>query len=713
MNKLQVLIVALLPLTAQAAQTQQHELAGFSAFARGKFPGSSLRSDASVVLGPKLQKRNDKLGAQVLAVQADKKGGAYVATGDPAQVFYVDAKGGERLLFTAPEPLITALHYDAKNKALYVASGPKGRLYRLALDSKEVISLCRVEAQYVWGFAARGGHIYAATGLPGTLVRLQGNKVCPKFASLPEKHARSVVVAKDGQFVVGGGEKGVVYRVSGKGEVQALLDTALQEITGLVVDEKGTLFIAAVSAKAADKTAQIEFKERADVADTGGKDVAKARLVKASEVYRVGVDNDARLLWSSKKDGAYALAVFDDKLWIATGGRGRLYSVQTKAPWERSFAAELGGAELTAMDTSSTGLFVASSANGALWQIGQGRAASADYLSPVLDSKRQAKYGALQSVVDLPPGAKVSYAIRQGNTPKVDARWGAFVDVLDGQDPGLKQRSRYVQIRARLNAGAKGRSPRLLGLNLAFRNSNLRPEIKAPKVLAPNIRIEPMPAEEPKGRSFAVDDKAFADFIPKAGKVKALRPGKTQVKQTFAAGWQSLSWAASDKDGDRLRAQVQLMQIDGVILADLAKDLEQSFFSFESSRWPDGLYQIRLSVDDGLDNYPGEAERQQATSPVFRIDHSPPVIKSLQGRRDGTQLKISFSTQDASALRQAWCSVDGGAWQVIPSRDGMIDSSEESFALNLQAPKAGSTTVLRCRVEDQIGNQAQGALRIK
>ena len=710
-----ILFLAFYPLAAQAAQTAHHELNSFADLAKGELVSTALRSDGSVIIGADFVKlagkAGSKLGAKVLALQADQQGGAYVATADPAQVFHVDKAGRETLLYTASAAMISALYFDPGQKKLYLASGPKGGLYRLDLKSKKLTVLCQSQAQYIWAIKAHAGKIYAATGLPGGVIRLAEGAQCSTLFSLPETHARSLLIDKSGRFVVGGGEKGILYRWQKKTGLRALYDSDLQEITSITSDKKGRIFASALSSHKPDKMAA---KELRDVADDDGRDASKARVIKSSQVFMVDVDGDSQALWASKKDGAYALAVFADKLWIATGGRGRLYSVDLDRHFARSLQGYLKASELTALDVAAASLFIAGSANGALWRVGTKRATKGLYLSAVLDAKRPAIYGALQPLLDSPAGSRVVFSLRQGQTKKVDKTWGKFVGLRAGQSFGLKQRSRYVQLRAELHAAAGGASPKILALDLPYRCGNRRPKLSPPQLLAPNIRLQPVPASLPKGRSFSISDDSFADFIPVQGVPKALRPGKAQVKQSFAKAWRSVTWKFSDADKDRLRSDVNLLGIDGTQIAQLARGIEQNYCSFESSRWPDGLYRLQVIVSDRLDNSLEQAREQRASSAVFRIDNTPPRLISMQARRVENAIQLSFSAQDASPLRQAWCSVDGQDWQDIASLDGLVDSSEERFKYRLAiAADSQKDHFLRCLVEDAAGNQGQAGLLVK
>ncbi|MFH1807854.1 MAG: hypothetical protein ABIJ09_03865 [Pseudomonadota bacterium] len=701
-------------LTSPGVTTRYHQLPDFESLARGEPLSTILTSDGVVTLGPAIQPPVELKAARILAAIPDGKGGVLLAMSEPGQVLQVDRSGARRALFVAKEPLVTALARDDRG-VIYAATAPEGKIYKIDPTRKGATEYFTAPGKYVWAMVHDGRTLWAAQGLDGALYRIEREGSGSMVGTVKEKHLRALALgpAKGGRrLVAGGGEKGIVYALREDGTLGALYDSTLEEVTSLAVADDGTVYAAVVSAS--DKPGSDDPEKRKDVAESGGDKEPKAREVKSSEVVRIAPDGEVRLLFKSRTDGAYALALSGDRLYIGTGGRGRLYHVELDTRAALAVDAKIDSAEITALAAASDGvLWIAASTPGAVLQVSAPLAREGVYLSAALDAKRSARYGALRAEFDAPAGTSLGCALRQGNTAEVDASWGPFVEVELNRAGTLPLASRYVQIRATLR-GTGSVAPRLRNLELAYRTSNQPPRIQSIEVLAPGVRVEAMPDDEPKGRTFNVSSSAFDDFRYTPGKPVLPAEPKPRARQTYETGWRTIVWNAQDDDGDDLSADVTLLGLDEKFELPLGKSLRQSFVTFASERLPDGRYRARVLVRDDPDNATGEVAKATLDGPPFVIDHTEPELKDLRAERRGKRLQIQLAVRDRTALRGAWCSQDGQGWIAMAARDGMVDEPEESFAGVLELGSGPQRPiVLRCAAEDLVGNRGLAEIRVR
>lgn len=86
--------------------TAAWEMNTYADFMRGRFSGVSLTRDGRMVLAPRFQSifSSDEPSIWSVAEGADKA--LYVGTGHRGRLYRVDSKGASSLVWTAPEPEI-------------------------------------------------------------------------------------------------------------------------------------------------------------------------------------------------------------------------------------------------------------------------------------------------------------------------------------------------------------------------------------------------------------------------------------------------------------------------------------------------------------------------------------------------------------------------------------------------------------------------------
>jgi hypothetical protein len=174
------------------------------------------------------------------------------------------------------------------------------------------------------------------------------------------------------------------------------------------------------------------------------------------------------------------------------------------------------------------------------------------------------------------------------------------------------------------------------------------------------------------------------------------------TRRLYEAGARSATWEASDPDDDTLRYMLELRRVGEEAWRELARDLETTFYSWDSRGTSDGLYELRLTASDGEDNARESARSDVRVSDPFSIDHTPPRLENLQASTD--RKRVTFVAVDPGG-RVAAVEVAQGAspWHRVIPEDGIEDGERERYAVELPAGEE-----LRLRVTDAAGNLGGG-----
>jgi hypothetical protein len=254
-----------------------------------------------------------------------------------------------------------------------------------------------------------------------------------------------------------------------------------------------------------------------------------------------------------------------------------------------------------------------------------------------------------------------------------------------------------VQWRAQLQAGANG-SPRLYGTELSFRQENMSPKIQVLSALEPGQILVPAnfnpsnqvyePAHPNREGIFTTLEASSAD------------EDRNRTKPLWKQGFQTLQWTASDPNGDQL--VYQLWFRPGNREGDegwlqVAKDVQDTYVSFDATALPDGVYRFKLAASDSPANEPESALTTERVSDPVVIDHTPPSLGEV--RREGGRLRVVVR-DTASPIREAVYSVDAAEWKPARAADGLLDGRSETLLIE-SAETAG---LVLLRVTDAAHN---------
>ncbi len=716
------LLVAILTVTttAVASQTRVESVQGATAMLGGELEGASVSGEGVVTAGPEQRVVVDGLVGAVLAVARAGDGGLYVATGAPGRVLRIDS-GRADVVFESDKPLVTALVPLGRDR-LVAITAPDGGAEVVELATKKRTTIVARDAKLLLAAAAHDGDVWAVGSNDdgGLVLRLAAGARDWTLVARTKLPLRSVVVAKQEgatRVVCGSADEGVVYDVTVSGvdaRIRALLDAAPAEVTSLALANDGTVFAALVDgdgklSKMATTKARDDAGADEDDKKSGKK--PKARKVKGGEVWRLGSDGSARVVFQSREHGPYALAIDGDgkRVLAGTGPQGRIVSVDASGRgrpgvWSR----RAGNDEITALLVEKTGVVAGASHGGAVLSLGGGTFAKAAYLTPPLDAGARARWGLVRATIDRAADVgAVRLSLRTGHTREPDETWSEWSPSQPASVDGVTlpaPAAPFAQVRVELPDGAA-----VSAVHVAQLVDNRAPEIVSVDVLAPGWKVVANPREPPETRSVTFGEKPFTRFLDRRGAQHPTLDERPYGKQSFDVGFRTVYAYVEDADKDALRYRFWL----GAVTATAARTgdvatwtllqdwSEAPFVSFEATRLGDGDYRVRLDVDDSPTNGPVRALAETATSERFVVSHVVPRVFEASASRTPGGVRLRMRVEAALPQVAVRCSTKLADWQPLDPKDGLLDGRVETFDVVLGGDGATSVS---CEVYDEALN---------
>jgi len=161
---------------------------------------------------------------------------------------------------------------------------------------------------------------------------------------------------------------------------------------------------------------------------------------------------------------------------------------------------------------------------------------------------------------------------------------------------------------------------------------------------------------------------------------------------TSQKGYQSVLWTAHDDNDDELRYAVYFRGENEREWKLLKDNLDQKFYSWETTTLPDGAYYLKIVASDAASNPPALTLKTERESERFEVDNTPPVIEHLEAvavvTRGGSPTFVSaivkFTARDAATnIERAQYSLDGGDWILVAPKGSVSDALKEQYEFTL------------------------------
>lgn len=747
---------------AAAEHTRFWRQSNFDEFDSGTAHGVAIRSDGRIVLAPKFTQFVDPNLAYLWSLRVDSKGNLYAAGGTNAKVLKIDSAGKMTTAFESEELTAQVVTLD-KNDNLYVATSPDGKVYKVTPNGQKSVFF-DPKMKYIWDLAlGPDGTVYVATGDTGKIFSVTPDGKGSEFYTSSETHIRALALDGKGNLLAGTEPDGLVLRIplaadppaaapkrdnakantakqdppaadtNASGNVRnafVIYETAKKEITALLPDNSGNLYVGAIGEKTRGnqtlvfpQAQQQNPGQAAPAAQPGqtatititagapGQPQASPFLpfpnLMSSSVYRLAPDGSPEEVWTSRDASVYALGFgADGKLLMGVGNEGSVMQLDQNRVFSR--LAKTASEQVTGFARAASGkVYVATSNPANVFTLGPDLETEGSLESQTFDAKMFSHWGHVTWWGQSASGADsgVELYVRAGNTSDPADSWSPWSGPY--HDPKGEQiqspAARFVQWKAVLK-GAKT-PPEVSWVDIGYLPKNEAPYVEAIAIQDPGVKLNSF------GQNQAGTPQVQVHMPPTPGQNQPRQAGETprfEAPPQGAAqkGWQSVIWSATDPNDDEMTYSIYYhgeKDKDWKLLKD---KIEQKFYTWDTTSMPDGAYYLKIVASDERSNPPSDALNAERESDRFIVDNTPPSLTGLAADPQAAGATVRFRAADpVSAIVNAQYSIDAGDWTLLHPVGDVADSPDQRFEFTLRNLAAGEHTVA-VRANDQFENLA-------
>jgi outer membrane protein assembly factor BamB len=749
----------LCPSSSFAEHTRRWRQSTYEEFLKGKAHGVAVRSDGRLELAPKFTLLADADASYLWSVHLDPNGTLYSAGGSPAKVFRFDSNGKPIVVFDSTDLSAQALAFDSKG-VLYVGTSPDGKVYKVSASGEKSVFF-DPKAKYIWDLAfSPDGTLYVATGDKGQVFAVTPDGKGELFYSSDEAHIRVLAFDSKGNLIAGTEPSGRILRISRissktspkdskdtaapNAEGFVLYETSKREVTSLAVSADGAIYASAIGEKqrAGQAPSTIITTPQGTTSITPGGVFAPGQAqpqqpfvpfpqLLSSSIYRISPDGAPEELWSSREDVVYALGLASDgRLLAGTGNNGALLAVDGHGVF--AHLAKSGTSQITGIARNSAGkIFLCTANPGKVFSVGPEYEAEGAFESRSFDAQLFSHWGRIEwwsspSADNAKSSAhsnalhandpRVEFFLRSGNTEDPGREWSRWFGPYAKSSAAMEAPpARFVQWKAVIHDGRPGDG--IDWVSLAYLPRNVAPVIDGITLQDPGVRAQSQ-AGISSGQPTLVTLK-----IPPSPNVSGVvitqsgtPPRFEQPPQgTQQKGYQTVLWTAHDDNDDDLRYAVYFRGENEHEWKLLKDNLDQKFYSWDTTTMPDGAYYLRIRATDSPSNPPDLSLDTVRESDRFVVDNTPPVIVGLEASvattpRRGELLSLQtslakFTVRDVtSSIERAQYSLDGGDWILVSPAGGISDALEEHYEFTITGGLSPGEHTIAVRAYDRFEN---------
>ena len=644
-----------------------------------------------------------KMVGYIWAIRTGADGTIYLATGPRGQVWKLPADESDPvvLLETGAKNVIS-LAVDAKGNVFAGTDAGTGRSMVLKVDGtgKAFVLLDAGEVDVTALATDAAGNVYAATATPedgpmggGELdsgIPSKPGKVEPEITD-PDAPAGDMDVApKPAPHDKTGTKKSPVkpghvrMDMPGEGLYAQMPPGMPVELKALMEKMKLSQTASKKGPSTGKKSALSMGKAKKGQHGAGSMGMhSEMEPEEGNAVYRIGTDGSVRTLFRTP-DMLLSLLVRDGELLVGSGPEGKLISFD-QATQAQSLIARVGNENIMSLFSAADGtVYCGTSNSGQVYTLSSQTAAKGSYTSAVLDAGHTATWGRAAFLATIPEGARATIALRTGNVKDVQRQekfWSDWSNAIEPGDGSMIDRpsARFLQYRVSLESAGQNKQPVVQQVGVSYQVENLPPKLK-------NLTAE-------------------ADT--------SVQDGSGKEEDTGPHHTINVTWDASDPNHDTLAYRVLYREVGTELWIQLAKDLKETSYDWNTRAVPDGKYQIKVIASDAPDNTAQEAKSVAQVTPPFLVVNTPPTINDVKTTLEDAKATITGTIKGKlSPIVEVRFQIDSQVdWQLAAASDKIFDSPSEGFTLTTKALSASSHRIT-VRATDAQGNSSYQAVTV-
>lgn len=430
---------------AHAVGTRTFQLDSIDDLKGGDLAGVSVDSSGSVRAGLTLGSTPLPDATSIWSSITLPDGTALLGTGNEGKIYSVSG-GKVTLAATTGQMAVSALAV-AWDGDVIAGTFPDGKLFRLrggsAGGGAAQLFAELPETEDVWGLAydAKARALYVATGPEGKLFRVEATGKPQVYFDSDEPHLMCVAVTEEGAVIAGSNGKALLYKVTAPGRASVLYDFDADDVKAISIapGAKG----GAIYAIANKYTEAFAPPRR----NKGGPPAPQApRAVKPGKGVLMRFDRNgvAEKMMSDDDTHYVSLGLGDDLApYVGTGAEGRLYTVSDNHV--ARLVVDTDERQVGAFVMAGKRRFVATTDPAVFHEVQGAGGVGAVWTSKVLDAGLRAAFGRLTWRAE---GA-LELETRSGNTEAPDVTWSPWSAALVAPGDVKSPAARFVQIRGR------------------------------------------------------------------------------------------------------------------------------------------------------------------------------------------------------------------------------------------------------------------------
>ncbi len=690
----------------------------FDSLCEGEIEGISITNKGELILSNDIHNKLSVPEAVIWDMVSDGNN-IYIGTGHEGKVYkYVISNNSLNLIYDSDEMEVMALAIDSNNN-LYMGTSPNGKIYKMSKNGEiSVFSEIGEKNIYVMIFD-KSGNLVVGTGENGRVFSVDKTGKYTIILDTSETNITSLKLAEDGSIFAGSYPNGILYKIKGESSF-VIYDTEFDQISSIEI-KGGWIYISGISIKelsssiqpdiAPAKATSIEVTALQQESSIQQTELQKAqqqqmllltekKLTRNSAIYKIDSDMKVEKIYTSGQSSVIKMGMNGrTELLFATSPDNSLWLMGEDKSYSMIFKGE---GLVTSIMNERDNIWFSTSSPSYLYKLDVSYAKKGEYISKIYDTGGIAIWGRISWIADkMSAGTLVNCYTRSGNTSLPDNNWSNWSKAYVNSEGEIIEspKARFIQYKCELQTQDTKKTPKVRDVTISYLEQNQKPIITKIEVLSPGLVYEKFPfADETKPQIAKMQIEGLKTS-------PAMDSGMQLTK--YKLGWLTIKWEAYDPNGDKLLFSLYYADISDMKWKILKKDIEDNFYSFDSTMLPNGKYKFKIEATDKAANPESIAlATEKIVDKYYILDNAQPVIQieSIKNNPDEVIIYINV-IDELSIIQEVEYAINIENWYKIFPVDNVLDSKNEKFELRLKNLNKGKQNIV-IRAKDIVGNIA-------